>query len=266
MNVLLVTGVKGGVGVTTVVAHLATALSYQGKSVVALDLCTANQLGLLLGLPYCEHRGLMTQVALGESWYSACFQSKAGVYIVPHGYIEGGPSKVQSASSERIYTEVNDQLDALLENDIESIDLPFDSWLIVDFPSANNLTLDWQKLLCRADLMIMVTNTDAASISCLNRTFSNQQRAFSQQGIGASKMMYLVNKYNSSSPLERDVYDSIQHQLSTQLFPVTVHDDRNIGQSLASKQTVFEYAQHSQACRDFGLLGTWLVAGQCENQ
>jgi len=260
VNVLLVAGVKGGVGVTTVVAHLATALSYQGKSVVALDLCSANQLGLLLGLPYGEHRGLVTQVAIGEPWYSACFQSKAGVYIVPHGYIEGESSKSKQASSERIYTAINDQLDALVGDDIESIDLPFDSWLIVDFSSAYNLPLDWQKLLCRADLMIMVTNTDAVSYSCLNRTFEDQQ------AIGTSKMMCLINKYSSSNLLERDIYDSIQHQFSKQLFPVTVHDDKNIGQSLASKQTVFEYAQHSQACRDFGLLGTWLVAGQCENQ
>ncbi|PCJ16390.1 MAG: cellulose synthase operon protein YhjQ [Gammaproteobacteria bacterium] len=254
MNVLLVAGVKGGVGTTTVAANVATALSYQGKPVVALDLNHQNQLGFHLGLGYQECRGAISQLALGEPWHGACFQSRAGVYIIPYGKLDRGQSK-----------RVRQGLDIDIGSDIASIDLPEDAWLIVDCSEQYIQSEHWDKLLEQATLLLMVTNTDASSLISLNRCMTEPGIINNQPQV-SPQVRCLISRYQASNALQQDVYNSIQYQYGSRLFPVTIHDDAYIAESLASKQTVFEYAQHSQACRDFGLLGTWLVAGQCGAQ
>jgi len=219
-----------------------------------LDLNHQNQLGFHLGLGYQERRGVISQLANGAPWHGACFQSQAGVYIIPHGKLDASQS-----------SEISVGLDVDIGSDIDSIDLPEDAWFIVDCSEHYIQSPHWRKLLDQATLLLIVTNTDASSLISLNRCMT-EPGIINNKAQSTPQVRCLISRYRASNPLQQDVYNSIQYQYGSRLFPVTIHDDEYIAESLASKKTVFEYAQHSQACRDFGLLGTWLVAGQCGAQ
>lgn len=248
MRIIAVTGIKGGVGTTTVAAHLSAALSAQGQSVMALDLCPQNSLRLYFGMPWDQHRGVALELMEGNPWYYACYQNQAGIYFFPYGDLHNDVPKELVPT---LFPESFGALSAQL-NKVKFAD--DNGWLIVDCPVSREDNEWYAKLVPSVDMVVRVLNADALNYALL--TSAQDQKRNDFQG----KERILINRYSPVMQLEQDVNDLLHDEYGDRMLPCVVHNDESVRQALAYKQTVFECSEHCQANRDFSLLSTWLIA------
>ena len=78
-------GVRGGVGVTTMIAALGHALHAQGERVLLVECTPDHLLGLHLGLPAAEARGWARAWLDDGDWREAAFEALPGLALLPYG-------------------------------------------------------------------------------------------------------------------------------------------------------------------------------------
>ncbi len=78
-------GVRGGVGVTTMVVALGHALHAQGERVLLVECSPDHLLGLHLGLPMAETLGWARAWLDDADWRDAAFESMPGLALLPYG-------------------------------------------------------------------------------------------------------------------------------------------------------------------------------------
>ncbi|HXU92879.1 MAG TPA: cellulose synthase operon protein YhjQ/BcsQ, partial [Gallionella sp.] len=71
---------------------------------------------------------------------------------------------------------------------------------------------------------------------------------------------YLLNGFDPTRELDRDIAELLRVDLGAHLCPVTIHRDESVREALASKLSLEAYAPDSQAYDDFAALATWLIA------
>ncbi len=236
---LAVQGLKGGVGTTTVAAHLAVACHRQGRPVLLVDLSPGNLLRVYLGMPWEVRRGLLTTLASGSPWYQAAYRSAAGIPFIPYGQDAACHEKQASRTALR-------RLFQQMRKDSTQLQLPQDTLVIMDCPALNpaeNLLLDGL-----VELNLLVVNPEPACYASLR-----QHEPF-------AGVHLLVNGLHPESTLECDIQDLLMADTRMRTLPVTIQHDAFIPESLAWKQTVFQSAPQSQAAQDFALLATWVTS------
>ena len=85
MRVIAVVSPLGGVGRTTLTAHLATLLARQGQRSLAVELCAQNLLGRHLGMHEASAAGWARAAADGQWWAEGGFDNSDGVRVLPFG-------------------------------------------------------------------------------------------------------------------------------------------------------------------------------------
>ncbi|MGE5621508.1 MAG: cellulose biosynthesis protein BcsQ [Candidatus Bathyarchaeota archaeon] len=245
MNLVAVVPAAGGVGATTLAAHLAVSLARKRRLGAAVDLCPGNALRLHLGMDWQDAAGLAAQVAAGRPWSDGAYVSSGGVPFLPFGRTgreDGG-------------THLAAWLEAQpggLGGCLEQIRLPSGGILLADAPR-----LPWQltrQALARADLTILVAAPDAASYAGLPALLEGVADA------GCTEVRVVINGFDPCRDLDRDMALLLANDPGLDLAPVMVHRDEAVREALACKQTVFDYAPSCQAAHDFEALATWVVA------
>jgi len=114
VRIIVVASGKGGVGKTTVVANLGTALAQLGKKTIVLDAdVTMANLGLMLGLEGKEIT-LHEVLAGKKKAKQAIYEGPAGLKVVPCGMSLEGVQKVKLEHLKKVVLELADNLDFLL--------------------------------------------------------------------------------------------------------------------------------------------------------
>jgi cellulose synthase operon protein YhjQ len=251
---IVVQGVKGGVGATTVSAHLAAALSGLGHQVYVFDFCRQNSLGLYFGLSFNEINGLAVQLSRDEAWQDAIFESYSGVRFFPFG---AAFDIDLNAELERFFLANPKWLTehCQLLQDKSSDSKPI--YCIIDAPRYPNGIAD--TAIAAADLVMDVLLPDAASYACMiKRHAYDMECGITEKN--DTQRRYLINGYSPTLDLERDICDLLQTEIGEIILPVAIHQDEHIKESIAQKQNAYEGALASQARRDFTLLATWTLA------
>jgi cellulose biosynthesis protein BcsQ len=69
---------------------------------------------------------------------------------------------------------------------------------------------------------------------------------------------YILNQFEESISLHRDIQDALRKQLGDRLLPFCLHRSVAISEALAEGMTVVDYAKQSQPANDIRFLAQWL--------
>jgi cellulose biosynthesis protein BcsQ len=71
-------------------------------------------------------------------------------------------------------------------------------------------------------------------------------------------VVYLLNRFDPSLRLHRDVRDRLARQLGKRLLPVAIHRSHAVGEALAGGMTIVDYAPGAQTVEDLRDLAQWV--------
>ena len=224
MKRIFFSGIKGGVGTTSIVANLATLLAKANRPVIAVDLDKKNELGIHFGHSWTDTLG-WSNVINENQWQNFFFKNEDDVCYLPYG--------------DKAFGENLTCLQKLSLLDVEP-----DTWLLLDCPAGTSAeTLN----LKEKDLFINVLNCDANCYSLINRQPPHEINHY-----------YLINRFDAQNNLETDIYQIWRANLNG-LAPFFIHTDSAVKEALAYKNVMINYATYSVAKEDFQALGSWLV-------
>lgn len=226
MKRVFFSGMKGGVGTTTVLANLAAALVHSGESVTCIDLDSKNELRLNFAHTWNDANGWATTQNL--AFEDVAFVDHDGVKFIPHGY------KVSSLEQKQYIIDRS-----------QSLDCTKDEWLLFDLPSYISAE---SFILNQNDLLIRVVNCDVNCHSLVN------QRVLQHMNIPE---FILINRFNGAADIEIEISQIWRQQLRG-VLPVFIHHDEILKEALAYKNVGYNCAPFSVIRDDFQALISWL--------
>jgi cellulose synthase operon protein YhjQ len=248
MPLIAFTSPKGGVGKTTIAAHMAAILRTRGHSVLAIDLDPQNVLRLHLGLSMRDDVGFMS--SLGQRslpWRSSMVETPSGVDLLPYGSVD--PRRAMELNS-RLFAEP-ELLAAPLRDILELPGL----MVILDTPPGPSPALE--ALMPLIDLICLVLLADAGSAALLpvvagGRTFGRGTLA----GRTADRVGVIMNQVDFGQALGEAVMECAINALGSRLLGAVCRDEA-LAEALASKHLLT--TPHDGAADDLQVLADTLA-------
>lgn len=249
MRVVAIVGAAGGVGTTTVTAHLASAIVEQNKPVLCFDFCPTDVLRLHFGAALTEDSGFIANLMAGRPWEDACYTSAASVRFLPFGALQ------DDAALDRVSSWMRERPDWFAAA-LASVALADDTLVVCDCP---RMPAELRRqVLAVADMILVVCTPDPLSLAAATRLAGQLQVHPADHGPRTCAV--LLNRYEAARRLDRDIQLLLQRRHGNLSVPVIIHRDESLREALACKQTVFEYAPAAQAAHEFAALATWTIA------
>jgi len=245
MKVISIAGISGGVGATTVAAQLAAGLVAHNQRVIAFDLSPHNALRLHFGMPWDDGSGLVPQVLADKPWNEVAYHGANGVDFFPFGKTTHQDS---ASFISRLAREPG-----WLNSRLQELDEAEDAYVIIDSPNTEH-TLSSQAYAA-SGLAITVLEPDTFSFAA----FIESRTAQSEAG-NDKKTVYLLNGFDPTRALDRDISRLLRATPNNNLCPVIIHRDELVREALANKSCLNDYAPYSPAAGDFIALTTWVIA------
>lgn len=238
MAVILVEGIRGGVGATSIVAGLAWALQLHGEKVLVLDCSSDNLLRILFGLPVSQHTGWALSFIEQRPWHEQLVSYTPQLDVLPFASL--APEHLLALRS---YLTV--EQDFLKKSIGTLIHEKAYNWVLIDASANDHLLL--QQSTNASTARLCITNCDANSLVRL------------QQRKADGSEFLLVNKFNPASQLQCDLKKLWQNTLQS-LIPVFIHLDEAVSEAFAFKQPVGRYAPSNMSAQDMTSLACWCQA------
>ncbi len=252
MRVVAVIGAAGGVGTTTVAAHLASAIAEQDKPVLCFDFCPTDVLRLHFGAALAESGGFVTSLIAGRPWQDACYTSGSGIRFLPFGALADDAALDAASAWMRARPD-------WFASALDTLELESDAIIICDCPRLPAALRS--QALAAADLVIVVSTPDPLALAGASRLAQQLHADANGTGIHpARSCTILLNRFEAARRLDRDIHLLLQRQHGHLTAPLVIHRDESLREALAHKQTVFEYAPAAQAAHEFAALATWTIA------
>jgi cellulose biosynthesis protein BcsQ len=125
------------------------------------------------------------------------------------------------------------------------------SRIVVDVATANR---NWmRRLLSLRPRLLVPILPDMSSVACLGSL-----EALVANPSDGEKAFYLLNQFDASLPLHRDVRALLQQQLGDRLLPFVLRRSSLVSEALAEGMTVIDYAPGSDVAADYQDLTAWL--------
>lgn len=246
MNRIVVTGLRGGVGATTVAANLAAALHAIEQQVHIIDLSPLNLLRLHFSMELANPDGWARRMLNGESWMQAGYQNARQVSFVPFGHLDRQQRDALIA-----------QLDAKPAGliDMFSVSSSADNqWQIILLPEVKLLEPRHYALLGSAQLVLCVTRPDIQSYVHLQQSHSYQTL------LSHCQPRHVFNLFQANSAVSCDMLLVFQQELAEKCVPVVLHQDTALAEAIADLATVIDHAPYSQATHDYHALAFWCLS------
>jgi cellulose synthase operon protein YhjQ len=232
-----VSSVSGGTGVTTILATLARCLAAQGERVLLVDAGAVSLFPLYFGA------------------------AKPGSGELQNFYLTGSDGHVNTVN--RKQPDGSASVSSRFTGGPESGDLV--STICSAAESSDRLLLD-ARALRASDAETLQPSKQFAlvplvpDLSCVFGLLKLEE-AFRQRGIKPEEsgtVMYVLNKFDGSLVLHRDIKGSLEQQLGDRLLPVTIRRSDAISEALADGMTVIDYCPDAGVAEDFLRLADWL--------
>lgn len=247
MTVLAVISPKGGVGKTSVSVNLSCALAEKGRSIRLVDLDPQNALRLHLGADMAENDGMAPQTLQQRSWRNAEFDSAYGVSFVPFGNV---------SEADRIALEAHlARTPSWLRDNLADLGHGADDLIVIDTPPGPSVYA--QQALSIANIVLVVMISDAGSYATLP-AIEGLLEHYCGNRPDFYGSYYVLNQFDASKSLNRDIKSVMQNDLGDRLAPCAVHRDESMSEALAYQQPVKRYAPYSQSVTDIEHLSVWM--------
>ena len=125
------------------------------------------------------------------------------------------------------------------------------SRIVVDVATANRKWMS--RMLSLRPILLVPILPDMSSVACLGSL-----QALDAGSDNGEKALYLLNQFDASSPLHRDVRAILQQQLGDRLLPFVLRRSSLVCEALAEGMTVIDYAPGSEVAADYRDLAGWL--------
>ncbi len=230
-----VCSVSGGAGVTMFLATLARCLAAEGENVLLADPKASSLLPLYFGAG---------NPGDGELQSFLMPNSDTGVSIV------NSLQASEGAFSRRIPKESRSSLITTVRNAAEHSDR-----LLLDAGAV--YASDVQSLRRRSHFGLVPLVPDVSSVYGLIRLEETLQSRESEKSV-PWQIHYVLNKFDGSLALHRDIKASLENRLEERLVPVTIRRSDAVSEALADGMTVIDYCPDSGVAEDFLRLAEWL--------
>ncbi|MDN5843884.1 MAG: cellulose synthase operon protein YhjQ [Alcaligenaceae bacterium] len=234
MNVVTLTGLRGGAGTTTVVGMLGDALHALDQRVLLVDLNASDLLRMHFNIPRSDSRGWVTTLFPAEWRQQAC-QLDSGLMLVPFGR-----KAIEDSGISHLL-----QGDDFWLQVLPDLHRDFD-WILFDCPPYPHRLA--RALRFRSTMELVVVRPDVAA-----------QELLTQIDFEASSYL-LINDFDPTRRLEHDILLDWQHHYGTRVLPQTIYSDESLPEALAGKMPVTRHmpdAITSQAAR---ALAQWCLS------
>ena len=247
MPLIAIASPKGGVGKTTLTAHLAAILAGRGYRVTVLDLDPQNALRLHMGVSIREESGFMASIQASDVWKSALLDTDCGAKLLPFGAAE--PADVLDiATALATWPE-------LLAGPVRHMLADPELVLLVDTPPGPGSAL--ASLYPMTDLMVLVLLADAGSASLVPQIAQNRFMGRGSMATGAAERAVVVlNQFDARAPLSAMVLEMAQRALGHRLLGAVARDEA-VAEALADKRLLTDGA--SGAAEDLQVIADQVV-------
>ncbi len=226
MPLIAIASPKGGVGKTTLTAHLAAILAGRGYRVMVLDLDPQNALRLHFGVSIREQGGFMVQLAAKPDWRTCVHNTASGAGLLPFGAAE--PMQVLDIAAGI------GRDPGLLAGPVQQMLGDPDLVLLVDTPPGPGTAIS--ALYPMIDLMVLVLLADAGSASLVPQIAAN---TFMGRGSlaerAAERAVVVLNQFATNSELSNAVLEMAQRALGHRLLGAVARDEA-LAEALADKR------------------------------
>lgn len=189
---------KGGVGKTTLAAHVAAILARAGHQVVALDLDPQNALRLHMGLDLWQTAAFGAVLPQRPAWRDALVDTPSGACLLPFG-----PTDANRAME--ISHALLSQPELLADPVRDMLSVP-GLFVVVDSPPGPNPGL--AALSALTDILVVVLLADAGSAALIPQIAGNRLLG---RGTLASRMseraVLVLNQVETGQPLSEAVLE-----------------------------------------------------------
>lgn len=234
MNLVTLTGVRGGGGTTTVTGMLGDALHALDQRVLLVDLNASDLLRLHFNVPHEDGHGWVAS-PFPSDWRQQAFQIDERLVLVPFGrkaVEESGVSHLLRGDD--FWLQVLPDLDG-----------DFD-WILFDCPPYPNRLAP--ALRFRSTLDVLVARPDIAACVLL-----------AQIGLETTSHL-LINEFEPSRQLQCDIVLEWRCRYGARVLPQPIYRDENLHESLAYKEPVTHYAPDTAASQAARSLAQWFLS------
>ena len=247
---IIIAGLKGGEGATTVTANLAIALERLNQKTLSIDCTKMNS----LKLHFC------TQIKMSQGWVinainnhaleEAAFESPQGVMFFPFGDLSFQQMQKFEMTKRQIFK--------MLFNELSKVEETF-QWQLILLDHIIENQDEYEYLLDSADLICLVLTPGPSHYHLLHQKIFNQDINLYQQEY-LSKTRFIVNQFHAESTVSSDFLMVLQKELKMSLVPVHLHYDPAMIESLANLTNVMNHAPQSLLAHDFQALAYWYLS------
>lgn len=239
MKQLVLRGLRGGIGATSLLAGLGIALHEQGERVLLIDLSPDNMLRLHFSVDVAYASGWARAQLDAAPWHASALELLPSLHLLPYGELGGAEiSQIegQLCADSSCWAQRSD----LIAHNYD--------WVLFDLPQRLPGHRAVVSEANRADVLINLATPDPGCHVLL------------QQRPRPDADLLLINRFNPASQLQRDLLLLWRSQPRSNRQPQLIHEDEALPEALAHKLPIGHYAPKSQAASDLRSLALWCLA------
>lgn len=237
-TIVSLSGLRGGVGTTSLTALLAQALRNKGESVLLVDLNFSDLLRLHFNIPYFNNQGWVGVSEQPAEWKSQVHELEEGFWLLPYGHYMQPEQAVSRQACDALWQFIIRE-SSLLQSQLNP------QWVLFDAPNHQCVS---EELFLLSDYHFLVCEVDIAAHVLLD------------QACLPEKTYLLVNKFNPHDQLSCDIVLDWNMRYGERVLPVSFYWDQHIPQSLAHKSTAVSQFIGSAAAQKARVLAHWCMA------
>lgn len=235
MKVISFVSLKGGVGRTTVTAHLGSILARDGRRCLLFDLDPLNSLGHWYGMSPGERQGIARGGDEPDTVLSYVRRTTSEASYMPFGTFN--ESELMELDKELIANPgwLKKRLNMITPTDYD----------VVILDTAAGFGHWTRQALAVSDLVVVVMLPEASSYITIP-ALKDILDAYCTHRKGFKGFKILLNQFDARRELDRNVRMAVMNIFGDAVLPVTVPYDGSVRESLAQQQTLFQTYPDSQ--------------------